>query len=346
MILNYLCPPALLYAVIMLVYIILELSNENYHEAFVKGLIGIIFTCILQAFCQMNFGIVSWIIVMIPIVFYTYITLLVFWMFGLNPDKKSNVGNSNMKSSETKKPIQSTTSTYSPNNSPSQLQTNAPTQKSTYAPLPTADPRESSFPIITSLYTPTEVDFSIFTSTPPPTSSESSDSSELLPNLTSVPETRVNLLKNLPDSDFCDTFIKRPNHDKSTDESDCNDFSICSWNGKDCVTNNDYYNDVNTLITHCNNLHRKSCSIDDLCTIDKTKGCIPSNKGFYSLINNTDCKVYLKHFLNDFIDIEKDPIKKDELLKEHKSNIDNAMILGSDIIDKNGCAVTFENIFN
>lgn len=88
MLLNFLCPPALLYAVIMLIYLILELSNKKYHQAFVKAIVGIIFTCILQAFCQMNLGLVSWILVMIPIIFYTYVTLIVFWVFGLDPNKK------------------------------------------------------------------------------------------------------------------------------------------------------------------------------------------------------------------------------------------------------------------
>jgi hypothetical protein len=88
MLLDYLCPPALLYATIMLIYLILELSNENYHQAFVKAIVGIIFTCILEAFCRMNLGVVSWIIVMIPIIFYTYITLLTFFIFGLNPQKR------------------------------------------------------------------------------------------------------------------------------------------------------------------------------------------------------------------------------------------------------------------
>ena len=88
MILNYLCPPALLYVVIMLIYTILEVSNENYHQAFVKAIVGIIFTGILQIFCNMNLGLVSWLLVMMPIIFYTYITLLVFFVFGLNPSDK------------------------------------------------------------------------------------------------------------------------------------------------------------------------------------------------------------------------------------------------------------------
>ena len=88
MIINYLCPPALLYLVIMLIYVILELSDNNYRQALVKMIIGIIFTCILEAFCQMSLGFVSWILVMIPIIFYTYITLIVFFVFGLNPKDK------------------------------------------------------------------------------------------------------------------------------------------------------------------------------------------------------------------------------------------------------------------
>ena len=88
MILEYLCPPALLYAVIMLIYLVLELSNENYRQALVKAMVGIIFTCILQVFCTMNLQLVSWLFVMIPIIFYTYITLLVFFVFGLNPKDK------------------------------------------------------------------------------------------------------------------------------------------------------------------------------------------------------------------------------------------------------------------
>uniref|UniRef100_A0A6C0ESD4 Uncharacterized protein n=1 Tax=viral metagenome TaxID=1070528 RepID=A0A6C0ESD4_9ZZZZ len=88
MILNYLCPPALLYVVIMLVYTILELSNNKYHQAFVKAIVGIIFTCILQAFCEMNMSLISWVIVMMPIIFYTYITLIVFFVFGLDPKDK------------------------------------------------------------------------------------------------------------------------------------------------------------------------------------------------------------------------------------------------------------------
>ena len=88
MILNYLCPPALLYVVIMLVYTILELSNYKYHQAFVKAIVGLLFTCILQAFCEMNMSLISWVIVMMPIIFYTYITLIVFFVFGLDPKDK------------------------------------------------------------------------------------------------------------------------------------------------------------------------------------------------------------------------------------------------------------------
>jgi hypothetical protein len=73
----------------MLIYLILELSNEKYHQAFVKAIVGIIFTCILQAFCNMSLDIISWTFVMIPIIFYTYITLLTFFIFGVNPKREN-----------------------------------------------------------------------------------------------------------------------------------------------------------------------------------------------------------------------------------------------------------------
>jgi hypothetical protein len=131
MIINFLCPPALLYAVIMLIYLILELSNNNYQQAFVKAIIGIIFTCILQAFCQMKLGLVSWIFVMIPIIFYTYITLLTFFIFRLDPNKQLN------KYSKPKPPIQK----YESNDSDKWLPSK----------------HVSSTPITTTLYTPSIV---------------------------------------------------------------------------------------------------------------------------------------------------------------------------------------------
>jgi hypothetical protein len=288
----------------MIIYIILELTNDNYQQALVKTIIGIIFTCILQAFCQMNFGIISWIIVMIPIIFYTYITLLVFWVFELKM-YKTNI-------------LQGTETTLTPQTTltPSLLTpetTLTPKPKNNYI-VPTMSPHESSTPIITTLYTPSFVNYSLYQTTQPPTIlSPTSDNIQYqpqdIPNIVSP-----NIVSNVPGANFCGEFIKRTNHDTADDKNDCNEFSFCSWNGSDCITSNDYYKKVNDLSTHCTNLHATSCSVDDSCKIESNR-CVPSKKGFFRLLNNDDCKTMVK--------------------KIHKS--DEIINKQNNIIDINGC---------
>lgn len=87
MILNYLCPPALLYVVFFLIQIVIEISNENYKQALTQSIICVIFTCILQIFCNANLTLVAWLLVFIPVIMYTYMVLLIFMVFRLNPDK-------------------------------------------------------------------------------------------------------------------------------------------------------------------------------------------------------------------------------------------------------------------
>ena len=64
------------------------MANEQYREAIVKLLIGLVFTLILQAFCMQNMKIISWLLVFIPIILYTYTTLIIFFVFGTNPENR------------------------------------------------------------------------------------------------------------------------------------------------------------------------------------------------------------------------------------------------------------------
>ena len=89
MILNYLCPPALLYLVFFLIQIILEISRDKYKQALTQFIICIIFTCILQIFCNANLTLMAWLLVFIPVILYTYMVLLIFMVFRLNPDRAS-----------------------------------------------------------------------------------------------------------------------------------------------------------------------------------------------------------------------------------------------------------------
>jgi ABC-type bacteriocin/lantibiotic exporter with double-glycine peptidase domain len=87
MILNYLCPPALLYVVFFLIQIVIEISHESYKQALTQSIICVIFTCILQIFCNANLTLIAWLLVFIPVIMYTYMVLLIFMVFRLNPDE-------------------------------------------------------------------------------------------------------------------------------------------------------------------------------------------------------------------------------------------------------------------
>ena len=86
MILNYLCPPALIYVVFFLIQIIIELSNNKFKQALTQTIICIIFTSILQILCNAELSIISWILVFIPIIMYTYMVLIILMVFRLNPE--------------------------------------------------------------------------------------------------------------------------------------------------------------------------------------------------------------------------------------------------------------------
>jgi ABC-type bacteriocin/lantibiotic exporter with double-glycine peptidase domain len=86
MILNYLCPPALIYLVFFLIQVIIEIGHEQYKQALTQTIICIIFTCVLQILCNAELSLISWILVFIPIIMYTYMVLIIFMVFRLNPD--------------------------------------------------------------------------------------------------------------------------------------------------------------------------------------------------------------------------------------------------------------------
>ena len=86
MILNYLCPPALLYVVFFLIHVVIEIGEGNYKGALTQAIICVIFTCILQIFCTANMSLISWILVFVPIILYTYMVIIIYLVFRMNPD--------------------------------------------------------------------------------------------------------------------------------------------------------------------------------------------------------------------------------------------------------------------
>ena len=87
MLINNLCGPALIYLVFSLTQIIIDIFKQLYNTAFLKFIVMIIFTILLNILCEKGLGIVSWIIVFVPFIFMTLITSILLFTFGLTPSR-------------------------------------------------------------------------------------------------------------------------------------------------------------------------------------------------------------------------------------------------------------------
>jgi hypothetical protein len=82
------CPPALLYLGFSMIQITIDLFQGDYSTSFLKFIVMIIFTTILNLMCFNGLTKLSWFIVLIPFLLLTYITSVMFYVFGINPGKK------------------------------------------------------------------------------------------------------------------------------------------------------------------------------------------------------------------------------------------------------------------
>ena len=90
MIIDSLCPPAVLYLGFSLIQIIIDLFRGQQNSAFLKVIVMIIFTILLNQLCIGGLTIISWFIVFIPFIMMTYVTTILLYVFGLNPSKGKN----------------------------------------------------------------------------------------------------------------------------------------------------------------------------------------------------------------------------------------------------------------
>ena len=87
MIIDSLCPPAVLYLGFSIIQIIIDLFRGQQNSAFLKVIVMIIFTILLNQLCIGGLTILSWFIVFIPFIMMTYVTTILLYVFGLNPSK-------------------------------------------------------------------------------------------------------------------------------------------------------------------------------------------------------------------------------------------------------------------
>jgi hypothetical protein len=90
MIIDSLCPPAVLYLGFSVIQIIIDLFRGQQNTAFLKVIVMTIFTILLNQLCIGGLTMLSWFIVFIPFIMMTYVTAILLYVFGLNPSKGKN----------------------------------------------------------------------------------------------------------------------------------------------------------------------------------------------------------------------------------------------------------------
>ena len=79
-----LCPPAIIYLIFSITQILIDTFKGMYNTAFIKFIIMIMITILLNILCQSGLGVISWIIVFIPFILMTVIVSMLLYIFGLN----------------------------------------------------------------------------------------------------------------------------------------------------------------------------------------------------------------------------------------------------------------------
>ena len=85
--LEKICSPALLYLAFSMVQITVDLFQGQYQTSLLKFIIMIIFTAVLNILCMNGYTKFVWFIVIIPILMLTYISSILFYIFGIRPGK-------------------------------------------------------------------------------------------------------------------------------------------------------------------------------------------------------------------------------------------------------------------
>ena len=81
---NNLCAPAIIYLIFSITQILIDTFKGLYNTAFMKGIVTVMITLLLNILCERGLGVVSWIIVFIPFILMTVIVSMLLYVFGLD----------------------------------------------------------------------------------------------------------------------------------------------------------------------------------------------------------------------------------------------------------------------
>jgi hypothetical protein len=87
MLLVGICGPAFVYIGFSLIQIFIDIYAGVFNSAFMKFIVMIIFTLIINILCDLGYIVIAWILVFIPIIMMTLVSSLLLRVFGLDPDE-------------------------------------------------------------------------------------------------------------------------------------------------------------------------------------------------------------------------------------------------------------------
>ena len=79
-----LCAPAIIYLIFSITQILIDLFKGLYNTAFIKVIVTVMVTLLLNILCEKSLSVVSWIIVFIPFILMTVIVSMLLYIFGLD----------------------------------------------------------------------------------------------------------------------------------------------------------------------------------------------------------------------------------------------------------------------
>lgn len=79
-----LCAPAIVYLLFSITQILIDTFKGLYDKAFIKGIVTVMVTLLLNILCEKGFDTVSWLIVFIPFILMTIIVSMILYIFGLD----------------------------------------------------------------------------------------------------------------------------------------------------------------------------------------------------------------------------------------------------------------------
>jgi D-alanyl-lipoteichoic acid acyltransferase DltB (MBOAT superfamily) len=88
MLLDNLCTPTFVFIVFSIAHLSLDMYDQQYTLALLKVVLVILMVCLLEMLCILKLHVVAWVLVFMPLILYSYMTLIIFSVFGLDPSPK------------------------------------------------------------------------------------------------------------------------------------------------------------------------------------------------------------------------------------------------------------------